>query len=116
MVVLFTLSNCKKDNNKPNYDETKVNAIKVSGEPVVNGEVDALWADAPVFTIALGETNSPPIDASKINNCAGCHAYNSSITVTLRAVYNSDNIYFLAEWPDPTVSLTRNGSFSFAGG
>ncbi len=98
------------------YDLTKLNAIKVTAAPVVNGEIDALWANVPELTIALGETNNPPNIASKINNCTGCHAYNSNITVKLKAVYTNDNIYFLAKWQDPTVSLTRNGSFSFATG
>jgi len=98
------------------YDLTKLNAIKVSTGPLVDGNEDNLWASAPSLTVALGETNNPPNDPSKINNCAGCHAFNSSINVKLKAVYTSTDIYFLAEWADPTASFTRNGSWSFATG
>ena len=98
------------------YDLTKLNAIKTTTSPTVDGVVDALWANAPVLTVALGETNNPPNDPSKINNCAGCHAYNSSITVNVRAVYTATDVYILSEWADPTASFTRNGSWSFATG
>jgi len=122
--MTLTISSCKKEDtptqpvvpSETSYDSTKLNAIKTTAAPIVDGVVDALWADAPVLTIALGETNNPPNDASKINNCAGCHAYNSGINVKIRAVYTVDNIYFLAEWQDPTVSFTRDASFSFASG
>ena len=100
----------------PTYDLTKLNAIKSSASPSVDGNIDGLWANVPSLTVALGETNNPPNDASKIGNCTGCHAYNSSISVKLKAVYTTDYLYILSEWSDPTASFTRNGAWSFATG
>ncbi|OIP02102.1 MAG: hypothetical protein AUJ98_02335 [Bacteroidetes bacterium CG2_30_33_31] len=117
-ILTFTVS-CKKDVppvTPPSYDLTKLNAIKASTAPTVDGVVDGIWANAPILTVAIGETGNPPNDPSKINNCAGCHAYNSAITVKLRAVYTATDIYILSEWSDPTASFTRNGSWSFASG
>lgn len=119
--IVFTISCQKEKVETPvtppvTYDLTKLNAIKTTTAPTVDGVVDALWANAPVLTVALGETNNPPNDASKINNCAGCHAYNSSISVKVRAVYTTDYIYILSEWADPTASFTRDASWSFATG
>lgn len=100
----------------PNYDLTKLNAIKVSSAPLVDGNFESVWANAPSLTIALGETNDPPNDPSQITNCAGCHSYNSNITVTLKAVYTETDVYIYSEWNDPTASFTRDASWSFATG
>ncbi len=112
---IISLSNCKKDDEPPAYDSTKLNAVKVSSSPVVDGVVDNLWSDIPALTVALGETNNPPNDPSKIANCDGCHAFNSSISVTVKTVYSGDNIYFLTEWNDPTASFTRGNSWIWDG-
>ncbi|MBW6492739.1 MAG: hypothetical protein K0B15_16260 [Lentimicrobium sp.] len=115
-MLTFT-SSCEKDKKvtPPNYDLTKLNAVNVSIAPVVDGQIDVLWASIPELNVALGETNNPPNDPSKIGNCAGCHAYNSSVSVKVKAVYSADNIYFLAEWPDPTASFTRGNSWNWDG-
>lgn len=117
-VITFTTS-CKNDDPEPTptptYDLTKLNAIEASSAPIIDGVVDAMWADVPALTVALGETNNPPNDPSKINNCAGCHAYSSSISVTVKTVYSGDYIYFLTEYPDPTASFTRGNSWIWNG-
>jgi len=119
-VITFTTS-CTFDDaviapDTPSYDVTRLNTIEVSSAPVVDGVVDALWADVPELKVSLGETNNPPNDPSKINNCASCHAYTSSINVKVKSVYTAEMIYFLAEWQDPTMSFTRDAAFSFASG
>ena len=68
LAILTFTSSCKKDNSPTSYDATKLNAIKVNSAPGVDGKVDALWDEAPVLTVALGETNSPPNDPSKIKS------------------------------------------------
>ena len=117
--ALVTIIGCSDDTTNPpatNYDLTKLNAIKVSNVPTVDGVADPLWATLPTLDVMLGETSNPPNDPSMITNCSGCHAYNSMIKVKLKAVYTESEIVFLAEWQDPTVSFTRNGSFSFESG
>lgn len=93
----------------------KLSAIRVATAPVVDGVVDGLWNNAPELTVALGETYDVH-DPASIKDCAGCHSYDSDVTVTLKAVYTADRIYMLAIWPDPTASFTRGGSWSFADG
>ncbi len=89
---------------------------EVATAPTIDGIIDDLWADVPALTVALGETNDPPDDPSLVGNCAGCHAFDSDISVTLKSVHTSDRIFMLATWPDPTASFTRGGSWSYANG
>ena len=63
----------------------------------------------------MGETYDVH-DPSSIMDCQGCHRRDSDVTVTLKAVYTTNRIYFLAIWPDPMVSFTRGDSWSFVGG
>ena len=98
----------------PEYDLTKLNAIPASSAPIVDGVIDGTWADAPALTVALGETYDVH-DPASIMDCNGCHAYNSQVSVTLKALYTTDRIYVLATWPDPTASFTRGGSWTFLG-
>ena len=95
--------------------QQSLNAIFTTDSPTVDGVIDNIWDNIPELTVALGETYDVHNPAS-INDCAGCHAYNSEITVKLKAVYTTDQIYVLATWPDPTASFTRGGSWSFANG
>lgn len=97
------------------YNQSKMNVIEVTNIPVVDGEVDNLWADAPELPVPLGETYDTQ-DPASISDCAGCHAYDSDTTVRLKALYNDTRITILATWPDPTASFTRGGSWSFVDG
>jgi len=92
-----------------------LNVPNVATGPVVDGIVDPVWDTATAITVILGETYDVH-DPASIMDCAGCHSYNSNITVTLKAVFTTDNIYVLAIWPDPTASFTRGGSWSYSGG
>lgn len=68
-------------------------AIKVAKGPVIDGQVDELWAQARPLQIKL-------IGGANFGG-------QGSTTVELRAVYTDDSIYFLAQWDDPTESLRR---------
>jgi len=96
----------------PEYDLTVLNAIPAVGAPVVDGLVDGTWAEAPALTVALGETNDVH-DPASIDDCTGCHAFSSDVTVTLKALHTKDRIFMLATWPDPTASFTRGGSWTY---
>ncbi|MCK4990506.1 MAG: hypothetical protein KAS29_08475, partial [Bacteroidales bacterium] len=89
---------------------------EVATAPTVDGIVDDIWAEATALVVPLGETANPPDDPAQIGNCTACHAYDSEIQVTLKAVHTADRIFMLATWPDTTASFTRGGSWSFATG
>ncbi len=96
-------------------DSRVLKAFKVTNAPIVDGVVDQIWTSATELNVPLGETFDVHNPAS-INDCAGCHKYNSSYTLKLKAVYTTDRIYMLAKWSDSTASLTRNGSWDFSTG
>jgi hypothetical protein len=66
----------------------------------MDGTVEALWDNVPklVFDAAVPDP-SGDLFRSYIGNVMP--------TIVLRSVYDAENIYFLAEWPDPTESLVR---------
>lgn len=92
------------------YDLLKLNAVLVPVDPVADGVVDGLWSTVPALTVLLGETYDVH-DPESINDCAGCHAYESDIRVSVKAVYTEDRIHFLTVWNDPTASFTRGNSW-----
>ena len=94
------------------YDLTKLNTIQVPVPPVVDGVSDELWTSVPTLTVELGETYDVH-DPASITDCAGCHAYESAVRVSLKAVYTDDNIYIKATWNDPTASFTRGGAWEW---
>lgn len=75
-------------------------SVKVSTPPVLDANVDAMWENSPKlqFSTAVPEVTGDVF-----------RGYNGNIipTVTLRSAYDDNNIYFLAEWVDPTLSLSR---------
>ena len=98
------------------YSQNRVlRAIKVTDAPVIDGVVDQVWDSATELNVQLGETYDVHNPAS-ITDCNGCHSYNSTYTLKLKAVYTTDRIYMLAKWTDSTASLTRNGSWDFSTG
>ena len=92
-------------------------ATQVVTDPTIDGVVDQVWDNATAINIPLGETYDVH-DPASIMDCNGCHAFDSYVSVDLKAVYSTttDRIYFLASWPDSTASFTRGGSWSFSGG
>ncbi len=66
-------------------------SVPVDAAPELDGEVDALWADAPQidFTVS-GGANTGEHD------------------VTVKSVYSGDMVYFLVNYTDPTLSLQRS--------
>ena len=90
-------------------------AFNVTNAPTVDGIVDQVWESATELNVPLGETFDVHNPAS-IMDCAGCHSYNSSYNLKLKAVYTTDRIHVLAKWTDSTASFTRNGSWDFSSG
>ncbi len=95
--------------------QQSLNAIYTTENPPMDGITADIWNSAPELTVALGETYDVH-DPASITDCAGCHAYNSAVTVKLKALYTDDEVFIQATWPDPTASFTRGGSWSYANG
>jgi hypothetical protein len=90
------------------YSAGTLNAshISVVDEPDVDGIVDAIWDDASVLDVPMGETTD-------ITLCSSCHAFDTGNSTSLKAMYTADRLYVLASWSDATASLTRGGSWTW---
>lgn len=104
MAVVFVTS-CTKENQILDLppsppSKTDLLSVKVSTPPILDGVVDAMWENSPKlqFSTAVPEVTGDIF-----------RGYVAQIipNVTLRSAYDATNIYFLAEWDDPTKSLTR---------
>jgi len=83
---------------------TDLLAKRVLNGPLIDGVIDATWADAQVL-IAPTEVLDPLGDD-------GTQAFRGYVgqtqESTLRALYDDEYIYFLAEWTDEELSNTRD--------
>ncbi|MFQ6110902.1 MAG: ethylbenzene dehydrogenase-related protein [Nitrospinota bacterium] len=71
------------------FAERTVTAKKVKKGPVIDGKVDKVWRKVRASRI--------PVKEGKIGD----------ITVTMKALYDSEYVYFLFRWPDKTMSQNR---------
>jgi len=70
---------------------TTLTAVKVAAGPTLDGtDTDAAWDAATALTV--------PVSGGKIGD----------VDVTLKAVYDDNNIYMLLKWADSTVSIDKN--------
>ena len=75
--------------------EDTMRAVYTSEGPVVDGDVsDDAWDSAAPLTISVSGGTMPG-------------------DITLRALYDDDNIYIQKTWDDPTFSLARGGSWAW---
>ncbi len=103
-LLVFSLSYCKLDDQVLGGDPAPLSATtllskKVSAAPVLDGTVDAMWENAPKLS---AETVVPDPGGHDFRSLIGTYS-----NVTLRSVYDAENIYFLAEWDDPSHSVAR---------
>jgi len=105
VLALGYVISCTKDDQvidvpKPVNSSTDLVSMKVTTPPTIDGIVDAMWENSPKlqFSTAVPEVTGDVF-----------RGYNGNVipSVTLRSAYDDNNIYFLAEWVDPTQSLTR---------
>lgn len=98
--VSCTKSDQVLDVQQPINNTTDLVSIKVATAPALDGTIDAMWENSPKlqFSTAVPEVTGDVF-----------RGYNGNVisSVTLRSAYDANNIYFLAEWVDPTQSLTR---------
>ncbi len=79
---------------------TDLVSIKVNTAPSIDGTIESLWDSSPVLEFS---TVVPEVTGDIFRGYTG----NIIPSVKLRSVYDAENIYFLAEWADPTESLAR---------
>lgn len=96
---------CTKDDQvldlpQPINNNTDLVSVKVSAAPTIDGTIDALWANSPKLQFSAAV---PEVTGDVFRGYTG----NIIPSVTLRSAYDATNIYFLAEWTDPTQSLAR---------
>ncbi|MBF8304155.1 MAG: Ethylbenzene dehydrogenase [Dehalococcoidia bacterium] len=68
-------------------------ATKVDAAPAIDGMMDAAWLKATPLLVTVHN---------------GANLVNGSTTVSLRALYSGNNIYFLAQYADKTQSYQRS--------
>jgi Ethylbenzene dehydrogenase len=103
--MMFDLSGCVNDDQIIEPEQvvnsgTDLLSVKVMTPPTLDGTVDALWAESPILEFS---TVVPEVTGDVFRGYVG----NIIPSVKLRSVYDAENIYFLAEWDDPTESLQR---------
>lgn len=110
-MVVFSLTYCTKDNQVLDLRKDTGNgtgtgsgstltSIKVSTAPGIDGVIDAAWANASKLEFSA---TVPDPSGDLFRGYVG----NTVPKVSLRSMYDATNIYFLAEWIDPTQSLLR---------
>lgn len=105
VAAVFFLGYCTKsdhvlDTAKPLNSSTDLLSLKVSTPPVLDGAIDAIWESAQKLQFS---TAVPEVTGDVFRGYTG----NIIPAVTLRSVYDANDIYFLVEWADPTKSLQR---------
>jgi hypothetical protein len=97
---------CTKDDQVLNVPTQTINSatdlvsVKTSSAPSIDGIVDGMWINSPKLQFS---TAVPEVTGDVFRGYTG----NIIPSVTLRSAYDNANIYFLAEWMDPTESLLR---------
>ncbi len=99
------LASCTNDNQvitpvQPVNSATDLVSIKVTTPPTIDGTVDPMWSNSPVleFSTAVPEVTGDVFRGYTDNSIPG---------VKLQSAYDAENVYFLAQWADPTQSFAR---------
>ncbi len=97
--AILLLSYCRRDDQilGSTSDENELTAIRASTAPSIDGTIDASWNAAPKLMV------KPQVPNPGNGLFAGY--VGKSYNVTLRSMYDDQNIYFLIEWDDPTANF-----------
>ncbi len=87
----------------PEFSETELVSVLTNTPPNIDGNIESAWDDVvPLKT----STKVPDIGGDKVPpNFFGYEG--KSYDVSLRSMYDNQNIYFLLEWDDNTFSVDR---------
>ncbi len=89
------------DSQQPVNNSTDLVSVKTTTAPAIDGTIDAMWDNSPKLEFS---TAVPEVTGDVFRGYTG----NIIPSVTLRSMYDNTNVYFLAEWSDPTQSLKRS--------
>jgi hypothetical protein len=98
--ALFVLTYCRQDDTILGLDTTTGNELisqSTATAPTIDGTIDAVWQQATKLTVQTKVPNPG-------NYLFAGYVGNTS-NVSLRSLYDNNNIYFLVEWDDPTESV-----------
>jgi Ethylbenzene dehydrogenase len=106
MAAILYFPNCTNDNQIIEPASSLVSgrdllSAKITTAPTIDGVVDPMWANIPKLEFS---TSVPEVTGDVFRGYTG----NIIPSVTMRSAYDDANIYFLAEWVDPTKSLSRS--------
>lgn len=104
--MMFDLSSCTNEDQIIEPEQvvnsgTDLLSVPITSAPIIDGAVDALWENVPILEFS---TAVPEVTGDVFRGYTG----NIIPSVKLRSAYDNENIYFLAEWDDPTESFERN--------
>jgi hypothetical protein len=77
--------------------EKSLVSVKTDAAPAIDGKMDEAWSKAKPLAISLSKMPYEPKDYKGIKKT----------TIQIRSLYDSENIYMLLQWEDPTQSLER---------
>ncbi len=92
IVLVFAITTWRQQGQTA-QDSGALTAIKADKAPTLDGKIDDLWKKAKDI---------------KINVSGGANLPKGATEVSLKAVYTPSDVYFLAQWRDPTQSNQRS--------
>jgi hypothetical protein len=98
--TILVLSYCRQDDQIIGTDSISTNELisqKVTTAPSVDGAIDAVWDQATKLDVQT-EVPNP-------GNYLFASYIGTQYDVSMRSLYDNENIYFLIEWNDPTQSV-----------
>jgi len=96
LITVFLAFCTKKDQvvSSPTDNTSTLTAYKTSTAPVIDGSVDAVWANAT--TLSFTPTVPDPGNGLFKGYCG------EQYPATIQSMYDANNIYFLVKWNDST--------------
>jgi hypothetical protein len=98
--TVLVLSYCRQDDQIIGTDSISTNELvsqKVTTAPSIDGTIDAVWDQATKLDVQT-EVPNP-------GNYLFASYIGTQYEVSMRSLYDNENIYFLIEWNDPTQSV-----------
>ena len=104
-LFLINQTSCRQEHEKgskaedPAFSETELIALRTNEAPVLDGKIDRVWNNAQKL-VGKAIVPDPGDDLFK-------GYVNNTYDFTMRALYDAGHIYFLIEWRDSSMDLSR---------